>query len=356
MIAARCLTGAEIINRYGIRSCAFVAALMATIITFGEAMIRLTPPQHLRLEQTRTLEIEVGGAELNTAVGLARLGHAVTWVSALPDNPLGRLVANRVREAGVDARWIQFDADPAARCGLYFLEQGAAPRPSALTYDRRCSAAALVRPGQFDWDAIMQGGRWFHISGITPAISCSAAAVVGEALTVARKRGLIISFDLNYRAKLWSRERAAQVLSELLPRCDVLFASAADAAYLFGVSGENYTEVANGLGRRFGVSGVFGTARAEETARRTRIAGMGWWRGTFHQSREYEVEVVDRLGAGDAFAAGVIHGLLYDNLTMAVEWGTAMAALKHTIPGDWPWVAAAEIESVLRGQGMRVQR
>ncbi len=329
---------------------------MATIITFGEAMIRLTPPQQLRLEQARTLEVEVGGAELNTAVGLARLGHAAAWVSALPDNPLGRLVANRVREAGVDDRWIQFDADPAARCGLYFLEPGAAPRPSALVYDRRCSAAALVRPGQFDWDAIVQGCRWFHFSGITPAISCSAAAVVREALTAARTQGLTVSLDLNYRAKLWSRERAAQVLGELLPLCDVLFASAADAAYLFGIGGENYAEVAAGLGRRFGVSGVFGTARSEETAWRTRITGMGVWRGAFHPSREYEVEVVDRLGAGDAFAAGVIHGLLHDNLTMAVEWGTAMAALKHTIPGDWPWIAAAEVESVLQGQGMRVRR
>src|SRR5688572_7884465 len=174
---------------------------MPDVITFGEVMVRLAPPHFQRLEQARSLDVEIGGAELNTAVGLVRLGRSAAWVSRLPDNPLGKLVANRVREAGVSDRHVQYAAD--GRCGLYFLEFGAAPRASSILYDRKDSAIARVAADSFDWPKILLGARWFHVSGITAALGAGAAAAVGAALKAARALGVGTSIDLNYRAKLW---------------------------------------------------------------------------------------------------------------------------------------------------------
>src|SRR5262249_57816499 len=175
-----------------------------------------------------------GGRELNAAAGLGRLGRSVAWVPRLPDNPLGKLVANRVREIGVSDRFVQFAAD--GRCGLYFLEFGAAPRASSILYDRKDSSVSRVRPGMFDWPAIFAGARWFHVTGITAALSTGAAETVAEAMRAAKAAGVSISVVLNYRAKLWSREDAARVMASLLPTCDVLFASEADAEHLFGIT------------------------------------------------------------------------------------------------------------------------
>lgn len=327
---------------------------MAEIVTFGEAMVRLAPPQFQRLEQARLFEVEIGGAELNTAAGLARLGHGVAWASLLPANPLGRLIAARVRQAAVDDRWILFS--PQGRCGLYFLEFGAAPRPSALLYDRADSAFARITPGQFDWDAIFADARWFHVSGITPALSEGAAAAVAEALQAARRRQLTVSFDLNYRAKLWDRDRAAAVLGTLLPYCHVLLASEADAEFLFGIRGETFADTAAALRQRFGISTVVGSRREADLVWRNRLAVLGADEQRVEESPWYEVEIVDRLGAGDALAAGVIHGLLTGDLEKAVNYGAALAALKHTVPGDLPCFTPEDVETVLRGDSLRIRR
>lgn len=324
------------------------------VVTFGEAMVRLAPPHFQRLEQARSLDVEVGGAELNTAVGLARLGRSAAWVSRLPDGPLGRLVANRVREAGVSDRFVRFAPD--SRCGLYFLEFGAAPRASSVLYDRKDSAAAGVQLGMFDWPAIFAGARWFHVSGITAALSVWAAEVVDEAVHAAKAAGLTVSIDLNYRSKLWGRERAAHVMALLLPVCDVLLASEADAELLFGVTGDDFTEVAEGLVEKFGVKTVVGTRREADLVWKNRLAAVGYSAGRTVESAWYEVEIVDRLGAGDALAAGVIHGLLDNDLKKAIDYGAALGALKHTIPGDLAWVTRDEVEAVLRGEGLRVRR
>jgi 2-dehydro-3-deoxygluconokinase len=328
--------------------------MMPDVITFGEVMVRLTPPHFQRLEQARSLDVEIGGAELNTAVGLVRLGRSAAWVSRLPDNPLGKLVANRVREAGVGDKFVQFAAD--GRCGLYFLEFGAAPRASSILYDRKDSAISRVTPGMFDWPAVFAGARWFHVSGITAALSPGAAETVGEAMRAARAAGLSTSVDLNYRAKLWTREDAARVMGSLLPLCDVLVASEADAEYLFGITGEDFAEVAEGLIERFGVKTVAGTKREAPLVWRNRFGAVGYSAGQYHESAWYEVEIVDRLGAGDALAAGLIHGLLDGDLKKGLDYGAALGALKHTIPGDLPWVTAEEVEAVLQGQGLRVRR
>jgi 2-dehydro-3-deoxygluconokinase len=324
------------------------------VLTFGEVMVRLTPPHFQRLEQARSLDVEIGGAELNTAAGLARLGRSVAWVSRLPANPLGQLVANRVREIGVSDQFVQFAAD--GRCGLYFLELGASPRASSILYDRADSAIARISPGMFDWPAIVSQAKWFHVTGITAALSRGAAEAVTEALTAAKAKGLTVSVDLNFRAKLWSLEQAAKTMGKLLTLCDVLIASEADAEHLFGITGDDFTEVARGLIERFGVNTVVSTRREANLVWKNRFAAIAYSAGTTLESPWYEVEIVDRLGAGDALAAGLIHGLLDGDLKKGLDYGAAMGALKHTIPGDLPWITRDEVEAVLQGQGLRVRR
>jgi 2-dehydro-3-deoxygluconokinase len=327
---------------------------MVDVITFGEVMVRLSPPHFQRLEQARSLDVEIGGAEFNTAAGLARLGRSVAWVSRLPANPLGRLVANRVREIGVSDQFVQFADD--GRCGLYFLEFGAAPRASSILYDRADSAIARIHSGLFDWTKILSAAKWFHVTGITVALSAGAAEVVAEAMAAARAAGVTVSVDLNYRAKLWSIEQAARVMGQLLPLCDVLIASEADAEHLFGITGDDFTEVARGLVEKFGVTTVVGTRREADLVWKNRFAAVAYSAGQTYESPWYEVEIVDRLGAGDALAAGLIHGLLDGDLKKGVAYGAAMGALKHTIPGDLPWISTDEVEAVLQGQGLRVRR
>lgn len=327
---------------------------MADIIAFGEVMVRLAPPNFQRLEQTRSLDVEIGGAELNTAAGLVRLGRSAAWVSRVPDNPLGRLVTNRVREIGVCDRFVQYASD--GRCGVYFLEFGAAPRPSSILYDRKDSSISRVQRGMFDWPSIFQGAKWLHVSGITAALSPGAAEVVDEAMHAARTAGVRVCLDLNYRSKLWTREHAARVMECLLPLVDLLIASEPDAELLFGITGEDFTEVAEGLVERFGVKIVAGTRRESPLVWRNRFAAVGYADGQTYQSEWYEVEIVDRLGAGDALAAGLLHGLIDNDLKKGIEYGAAIGALKHTIPGDLPWLTKEEIESAVRGQNLRISR
>ena len=324
------------------------------VIAFGEVMVRLAPPHFQRLEQARSLDLEVGGAELNTAAGLVRLGRSVSWVSRLPDNPLGKLVGNRVREIGVDDSHIQYAAD--GRCGLYFLEFGAAPRASSIVYDRKDSSIARVQPGMFDWPAIFTGAKWFHVTGITAALSTSAAEATIEAMKAAKAAKLTTSIDLNYRSKLWSKDDAARAMSSILPLCDVLIASEADAEHLFQITGKDFAEVASKLAAKFGVKIVVGTRREADLVWKNKFAAIGWQHGEVFESAWYEVEIVDRLGAGDALASGLIHGLLDGDLKKGIDYGAAMGALKHTIPGDLPWLTAEEVEGVLQGQGLRVKR
>lgn len=327
---------------------------MPDVIAFGEVMVRLAPPHFQRLEQARSLDVEIGGAELNTAAGLVRLGRSAAWVSRLPDNPLGKLITNRVREVGVSDQFVKYAPD--ARCGLYFLEFGASPRASSILYDRKDSAISKIGCGAFDWAAIFAGAKWFHVTGITAALSTGAAEAVDEAMHAAKAAGVKISLDLNYRAKLWPRDYASAVMGELLPLCDVLIASEADAEHLFGITGDDFTEVAEGLVEKFGVPTIVGTRREADLVWKNRFAAVGYSAGQTHESAWYEVEIVDRLGAGDALASGLIHGLLDGDLKKGLDYGAAMGAIKHTIPGDIPWITKEEVEAVLGGQGLRIKR
>lgn len=326
---------------------------MPDVIAFGEVMVRLAPPHFQRIEQARAFDIEIGGAELNTAVGLARLGRTVEWVSAVPDNPLGQLIVNRVREAGVNTNFVR---TAEGRCGLYFLEFGASPRASSILYDRKDSSVSRVTPGQFDWPRILAGAKWFHVTGITAALSPTTAEVVAEALNAAKAAGLGTSIDLNYRSKLWTPAEAGKTMAALIGGLDLLIATEGDAEQLFGIRGGSFAEIAKLFAERFGVKHIAGTKRETPLVWRNRFGAVGYANEQFHETPWYDVEIVDRLGAGDALASGLIHGLLDGDFVKGLEYGAAMGAIKHTIPGDLPWMSKDEIEAVMGGAGLRIRR
>ncbi len=324
------------------------------VITFGEAMIRLSPPNFLRLEQTQSLDLKVGGAELNTAVGLARLGRTSAWVSRLTNNPLGRLIANRAREAGVSTEHVVWTNDD--RVGLYFLEFGAAPRASSVLYDRKNAAIASLMPGVVPWAKVFAGAKWFHVTGITPGLSASAAEVTKEALVAAKAAGLQTSIDLNYRVKLWTPAEAGKCMSELMAHTDVLITTEEDIERVFGIKGKSYEEAAELTAKRFKLNTIAITVRDNPLVWKNSWTGICYRNGEILRTKSYEVEIVDRLGAGDSFAAGLIHGLLENDLQKALDCGVAASALKHTIPGDFAWITRDEVEAMLKGSGLRISR
>jgi 2-dehydro-3-deoxygluconokinase len=324
------------------------------VVTFGEAMIRLSPPGFRRLEQAHSLDVQIGGAELNTAVALVRLGHRAAWVSRLTRNPLGRLLENQVRASGVSTEHLVWTDED--RVGLYFVEFGAAPRASSVVYDRRESAIARLHPGTVDWSTVFAGARWFHVTGITPALSATAAEATREALQQARAAGVRISIDLNYRAKLWNTADAQRWMTEFMQWCDVLITTEEDAEKVLGVTGTDYDDVARQLGQRFPLQLVAITLRENPLVWKNRWTAIAWAKGAMYRTRTYDVEVVDRLGAGDSFAAGLIHGLLNDDVQQALDWGVAISALKHSVPGDFAWISATEVEALLKGTGLRISR
>jgi 2-dehydro-3-deoxygluconokinase len=317
-------------------------------------MLRLSPPQFRRLEQTPSLDAQAGGAELNTAVGLARLGRSTAWVSRLTSNPVGRFIANRAREAGVGTEHLIWTNED--RVGVYFLEFGAAPRASSVLYDRKGSAIAHIRPGMVPWATVFQGSRWFHVTGITPALSPSAAETTREALQAARAAKVTTSMDLNYRAKLWSQAEAGRWMTEFMPLCDVLITTEEDIERVFGITGKNYEDVAAQVAKRFPLRVVAITLRENPLVWKNTWTAIAYQEGKVYRTRSYEVEIVDRLGAGDSFAAGLIFGLLDGDLQKGVDYGVAASALKHTMPGDFAWITHDEVEALLKGPGLRISR
>jgi 2-dehydro-3-deoxygluconokinase len=324
------------------------------VVTFGEAMIRLSPPNFLRIEQAQSLDLRVGGAELNTAVGLARLGHRSAWVSRLTSNPLGRLIANRAREGGVCTDNIVWTNDD--RVGLYFLEFGAAPRASSVIYDRKNAAIASLKPGTVAWAKVFAGAKWFHVTGITPGLSASAAEVTKEALVAAKAAGLQTSVDLNYRVKLWTPAEAGKCMSDLMAHTDVLITTEEDIERVFSIKGKSYEESAELTAKQFGLKIIAITVRENPLVWKNSWTAIAYQNGAILRTKTYEVEIVDRLGAGDSFAAGFIHGSLTGDLQKSLDFGVATSALKHSIPGDFAWVTRDEVEAMLKGSGLRISR
>jgi 2-dehydro-3-deoxygluconokinase len=322
---------------------------MAKIVTFGEAMLRLSPPGHARLEQATQFDIHFGGAELNTAVALAQLGHDVEWVSAVPENALGRMLLAKANALGVKTTHVR--KLPGTRLGLFFLEQGASPRAAAIEYDRANSAASLMDEGTFDWQAILSNTDWFHLSGITPAISATAARAASVALKTAKQLKVPVSFDPNFRAKLWSVESARAWYQTHLENVHLLFASAEDGENFYGVpKGEFPTSLAAKVPQLAWSTRGSGSTR-QETYQAHLHAGR-----VHYESKTLTIDVIDRIGTGDAMAGGMIHGLLSATPEKAVAYAAVCGALKHTVPGDFIVTTPAEVEQLLQGVNLRVQR
>jgi 2-dehydro-3-deoxygluconokinase len=263
-------------------------------------------------------------------------------------------VAGRAGAAGVSARHIQFtDVD---RVGLFFLEHGAAPRPSAILYDRAESAMARIEPGMIDWPKVFDGSVWFYTTGITAALSPTAADATLEALRAAKAAGLITCLDPNYRAKLWTVEAARAWLAEAIESVDVLVTNPEDIERFFGIPGADPAQAAAAAAQQYQLLSVAMTLRQTPSVWRNVVTAVGHAGGRTVQAPSYEVEVVDRLGSGDAFVAGLLYGLLDGNLEKGLTYGTAMSALKHTIPGDFPWLTRAEVDGLIQGGGLRISR
>lgn len=314
------------------------------VVTLGEAMIRLSPPDHQRLETTPVLEIHIGGAELNVAVALAQLGVPVAWVSKLPSNPLGWRIVREAQRFGVDTSRVVWTNE--GRVGLYFYERGTTPRPSSVLYDRRHSAINTLRADELDWEFIGTA-KILHLTGITPALSDNCRQLVGAAIVRAKQKGMLVSFDVNYRTRLWAPEQARAILSSLLRSgVDILICTKDDAATLFGLMGDAETS-ARQLQATFRIPNVVITHgdRAVVALPQGGFTAVG-----------FALTEVDRLGAGDAFVAGLLYGVLQGNWELGLRYGLAMAALKHTIPGDWFIGSKAEIDALLQAQAKGVLR
>jgi len=327
---------------------------MADVITFGETMIRLSPPNYRRLEQSNLLEVNVGGSEWNVAVGLSRLGIEAAWVSRLPNNTLGYMIRNKAREHGVDTSYIVWASG--GRVGLYFAEFGASPRPSSVLYDRANSAISQIKPGEINWESVFQGAKWFHTSGITPALSPDAAQVTAEALKTAKKAGCKVSYDLNYRARLWTEEQARDCQEPFLEHVDILFSTEEDTKKVLGITGQDYREVAKKLTEKFSFEAVCITLREDLSVLRNRWTAIAYSSGKIYDDKTYDVEIIDRVGAGDSFTAGFIYGYLTGDVAKGVKYGNAFSALKHSIPGDANWTTLSDVENLIKIGSLRISR
>ena len=328
--------------------------MMYDVVTFGEAMLRLSPPHFGRLEQTHSLDVEIGGSELNVAVGVSRLGMAAAWISKLPNNSLGRMVRNRARELGVDVAHLVFSDQ--GRQGLYFVEYGAAPRASSVLYDRGHSSISLIRPEEVDWKKALSRARLFHVSGITPALSPSAAETTALAMKTAKETGCLVSYDLNYRKKLWSPAEAKKGQEPLMKWVDLFITTEEDTGVVFGIREKSYQQVAENLAKAFGFKAVAITLREDLSVWKNNWTAIAYADGKIYSDRTYAVEIVDRVGAGDSFSAGFIYGYLTGDVEKGVKYGNALAALKHTMPGDFNWSTLEEVEAQIKGAGLRISR
>lgn len=328
---------------------------MYDVVTFGESMVRLSPPDFQRLEQTRCLNVNVGGAELNVAVGVTRFGLKSAWVSKLPKNSLGYMIRDRAQEFGVDCSHIVWSDK--GRAGLYFVEFGASPRASSVLYDRANSAISMIQPGEVDWAKVFTGSKHFHISGITPALSASASQVTVEAMKAAKKAGCTVSYDLNYRKKLWTPADAKKIQEPMMSDVDILITTEEDTNVVFGIKEKDYEAAAEKLAKTFNFKVVAITLREDLSVWKNNWTAIAYQGGKLYKDRNYEVEIVDRVGAGDSFTSGFLYGWVREkDVQKGVQYGNAFAALKHTVPGDFNWNTLEEVETQIKGGGLRISR
>ena len=341
---------------------------MSNIVTLGEIMLRLSPSgQNVRFVQADRFDVIYGGGEANVAVSCANYGHHATFVTKLPAHEIGQSAINALRRYGVDTSHIACGGN---RIGIYYAETGVSMRPSKVIYDRAGSSISEAKPADFDFDAIMEGADWFHWSGITPAISDSAAELTRLACEAAKRHGVTVSVDLNFRKKIWTSEKAQQVMRPLMQYVDVCIGNEEDAQLCLGfkpdadVEGGNtdadgYKGIFEQMRREFGFKYVVSTLRESLSASHNGWKAMVFDGNEFYVSKRYEIlPIVDRVGGGDSFSGGLIHGLLTkQSMGEALEFAVAASALKHTINGDFNMVSAEEVEALAGGNANgRIQR
>lgn len=337
------------------------------IVTFGEIMMRLNPEGYQRFVQADKFEATYAGGEANVAVSLANYGLAASFVTKLPANPLGESARNEVRRFGVSTEDIVWGGP---RLGIYFVEKGASQRASKVVYDRAGSSIALAKRSDFDWAKIFKGAKWFHFTGITPALGGELPAICMDALKYCKAHRITVSCDLNYRGKLWTKAEAGACMAKLVPYVDVLIANEADAADVFGIVGkgsdvesgkldkQGYVSVAEQLVRRFGCRKVAITLRTSLSAFDNKWAGLLYDGKNAYFSPEYMIHIVDRVGGGDSFGGGLIYALATGKKPQAaIDFAVAASCLKHSIEHDFNHVTVAEVESLAAGNATgRVQR
>lgn len=340
---------------------------MSKVVCFGEIMLRLQPPGYQRFEQASNFEVVYGGGEANVAVSLANYGEEGVFVTKVPDNAIGQAAINEMRRYGVNTKYM-IKGGP--RLGIYFCEKGASQRPSNVVYDRANTSISTSQKEDFNWNEIFADAKWFHFTGITPALGDNVAESVLAACKAAKAKGVTISCDLNFRKKLWSSEKAGKVMGQLMEYVDVCIANEEDAEKVFGIkadatdivggklSHEGYKKVAEELTKRFNFKAVAITLRGSISASDNNWAAMLYKDGEFYFSKNYAIRIVDRVGGGDSFGGGLIYSLVngYSNQD-ALEFAVAASCLKHTIEGDHNHVSVAEVKTLAGGDGSgRVQR
>lgn len=338
------------------------------VVLFGELMMRLSTERHERIVQARKFDVVYGGAEANLAVALAGYGVPSYLVSAVPDNAVGQACLRYMRQFDVNLDYVQTKG---SRLGTYYAETGASQRPSMVVYDRKGSSITELQAGDLDWDAILDGKHWFHVTGVTPALADGVAELTQAACQAAKRKGLTVSCDLNFRKKLWSREKACKFMSALMEHVDVLFTNEEEAAAVFGIaargtnitageiSNQGYEDVAAQLHERFGLKYVSISLRESLSATANNWSGMLFDGKNYYTSRKYHIGyIVDRVGGGDAYSSGIIYGLLTgQDLQQSVDFAAAASCLKHSIHGDFNLVSFDEILALMGGDGSgRVQR
>ncbi|MDE5715430.1 MAG: sugar kinase [Anaeroplasmataceae bacterium] len=340
---------------------------MAKVVTMGEIMLRLSPAGNTRFVQADSFDVIYGGGEANVAVSCANYGHDAYFVTKLPEHEIGQAAVNALRRYGVNTKFIARGGD---RVGIYYAETGASMRPSKVIYDRANSAIAEAKPEDFDFDAIMEGADWFHWSGITPAISNKAAELTRLACEAAKRHGVTVSVDLNFRKKLWTSKKAISVMKPLMEYVDVCIGNEEDAELCLGfkpdanveageTGAEGYHKIFEQMAKEFGFKYVISTLRESFSATHNGWKALIYNGKEFYESKRYDINpIIDRIGGGDSFSGGVIHGLLTkETQGEALEFAVAASALKHTINGDFNLVSASEVESLAGGNANgRVQR
>jgi len=337
------------------------------VVTFGELMLRLQPENYLRFVQSEKFEATFGGGEANVAVSLANYGIDAAFVSKFPKHEIGQMAVNSLRRYGVDTSNIVRGGD---RLGIYYCEKGASQRPSKVIYDRAGSAIATAARTDFDWDKIFDGVDWFHFTGITPALNDNVAEICKDALIAAKKHGVTVSCDLNYRNKLWTKDKAREVMTGLMKYVDVCIANEEDASDVFGIKADNtditggklskegYRSVAEKLVAQFGFKYVAITLRGSISANDNNWAGMLYDGKDCYFSKNYLIHIVDRVGGGDSFGGGLIYAMLNEFTSQEViEFAVAASCLKHSVAGDYNMVTVDEVKKLAGGDGSgRVQR